>query len=605
VRHPDGGGLIAEKADGALVVGGVLGGERRNHPDNIVDRSNPSTTNVSNGEDTMTQAQENTMHPASDPATLTGPTAAPTDDWPSYNRTLDGNRFSPLSEITPANVAGLTQVCSYTLPAPVSLQTGMTVIDGTMYFSHETGSYAIDAATGQEKWKYERPLTGEPSGTGAQRGMAFYDGKLFRGTTDLHVFALDAGSGKLVWDVEIPEPAFSRITSARHDENAPRASQTGVSLPMAPIAWNGLVFIGTAGGDNCGVIGHVYAFDAQDGCLVWTFATVPAQGPARATWTNPRLPVSGGAYWTSFSLDESTGVLYVPAGNPAPDFDVEMRTGDNLYSNSVIALDARTGGMLAYNQLVKLDNHDWDVSSAPTLVTTRGGQKIIASANKDGLLSVLDGTRVPAQPTPTSALAPEIPLLWQQPTTTRANVEVPLNRKSKTRFSPGIIGGTEWNGAAYSPQTNLLYVGAVDWASHVQLKRKFEIPAQGQPWFGSENALDDMFDPVEQSRGWLTAFNAETGTVRWRFQTPRPILAGVTPTASGLVFTADVDGNIYALDADNGQVLWRTTTGIATGGGVITYRAGGQQLLAVAAGMAVPWWPGASEPSRIIIYGLT
>jgi alcohol dehydrogenase (cytochrome c) len=163
---------------------------------------------------------------------------------------------------------------------------------------------------------------------------------------------------------------------------------------MAPIAANGLVYVGNAGGDQANVSGHVYALDAKDGHVVWKFDVVPETGPARATWTNPKYPISGGAFWTSFTLDEPNGVLYVPAGNPAPDFDSERRTGDNLYTDSVIAIDATNGQMLGYNQLVKRDNHDWDVDSPPILATTRSGKRIVASANKDGLLSILDRSRV-------------------------------------------------------------------------------------------------------------------------------------------------------------------------------------------------------------------
>lgn len=176
--------------------------------------------------------------------------------------------------------------------------------------------------------------------------------------------------------------------------------------------------------------------------MVWRFDVVPGTGPARATWTNPKYPVSGGAFWTSFTLDEPKGVLYVPAGNPAPDFDSERRTGDNLYTDSVIAIDAATGRILGYNQLVKRDSHDWDVDSPPTLGTTRSGKRIVASANKDGLLSILDRSRVTRGATPPDLTA-VLPLLSQTLTTTRENVYVPLSRDHAVRFCLGIQGGVE------------------------------------------------------------------------------------------------------------------------------------------------------------------
>ena len=212
------------------------------------------------------------------------------------------------------------------LPEVVAMQAGPIVVDGTMYFTTERGSYSIDAATCAEKWRVERQSS-RPSPLGVQRGFAYLDGRLFRGTSDAHVLALDAADGHTLWDVTMDV-----------------AETPGLSMPMAPIAANGLVFIGNAGGDQTGVTGHVYALDARDGHVVWRFDVVPEDPAVRATWPNAdRYPITGGAFWTSFALDAERGVLYVPAGNPAPDFDVEARGGDNLYTNSLIALDAATG----------------------------------------------------------------------------------------------------------------------------------------------------------------------------------------------------------------------------------------------------------------------
>lgn len=514
-------------------------------------------------------------------------TARGSNDWASYNRTLAGDRFAPLTAINRANVAALRQICTYTLPEVTSLQTGPLVVNGTMYFTTDTISYAINAATCAEKWKQVRHSE-TPSFLAVNRGFAYLNGRLFRGTSDAHVIALDATDGRTLWDVEM-------------DAKGP-----GVSIPMAPIAAHGLVYIGNAGGDQVGVTGHVYALDAKDGHVVWKFDVVPDTGPARATWTNSRLPISGGGFWTSFTLDTTYAVLYVPAGNPAPDFDIDQRTGDNLYTNSLIALDAATGRMLGYNQLVKRDSHDWDVDSPAILVTTRSGRAIVASANKDGLLSILDRSRLMTRNATTAGdLAAALPLLSQTPTTTRENVDLSLSRDSVVRFCPGIQGGVEWNGAAYSPLSNTLFVGAVDWCARVQLKRDTtDVPAAGTSWLGAENGMETMFDAPDQAKGWLTAFDAENGLVRWKYRAPHPILGGVTPTAGGLVFAADLGGQLYAVDANNGRVLWQSNTGQSTGGGIVTYMAGGRQLLGVAAGMRSPVWPGGAERSRVLVYGL-
>lgn len=509
----------------------------------------------------------------------------PAADWPTYNRTLAGDRYSPLAEITTANVGQLRLRCVFTLPEVVAFQTGPLVVDGTMYFTTFEGSYAIDAASCKEKWSQHTKSAGPP-GLAVNRGFAYLDGRLYRGTADAHVVALDAADGHVLWDhpLEVQGP--------------------GISIPMAPIAANGRVYIGNAGGDTVGVTGHVFALDARDGHVIWRFDVVPKQGHARSTWTNPRLPVSGGAFWTSFSLDAARNVLYVPAGNPAPDFDTLDRTGTDLYADSVIALDAASGRMLGYNQLVKHDSHDWDVDSAPTLVTTRAGRTIIASANKDGLLSILDRSRIGRSAAASGDEAPVIPLLSQTATTTRENVDVPLSREHPVHFCPGMGGGVEWNGAAFSPRSDSLFVGAVDLCAHVQLVRELSVPATGEVWFGSSGSMAEMVDPSASARGWLTAFNAENGRVRWKFKAPHPVIAGVTPTGGDLVFTADLGGDVFALDQRSGLVLWQISTDQSIGGGLVVYRAGGHELLGVASGMKSFAWPGSADHSRILIYGL-
>jgi alcohol dehydrogenase (cytochrome c) len=513
------------------------------------------------------------------------PSAAPAADWPAYNRTLAGDRYSPLAQITAANVGRLTLQCTYTLPEVVAFQTGPLAIGGTLYFTSFEGSYAIDAATCREKWSRHDKSAGPP-GLAVNRGFAYLDGRLYRGTADAHVVALDAADGHVLWDRPL------------------EVGGAGISIPMAPIAANGRVYVGNAGGDTVGVTGHVYALDARDGHLIWRFDVVPEHGRARTTWTNSRLPVSGGAFWTSFSLDEGNGILYVPAGNPAPDFDTLDRTGENLYADSVIAIDASSGRMLGYHQLVKQDSHDWDVDSAPMLATTRAGRRIIASANKDGLLSILDRSKVARSSVASEHRVPIIPLLSQTPTTTRENADVPLSRDHQVHFCPGMGGGTEWNGAAFSPQTNSLFVVAVDLCAHVQLVRELAVPATGEVWFGSSGSMAEMIDPSSTARGWVTAFNAENGQVRWKFKAPHPILAGVTPTGGGLVFAADLSGELFAFDQKDGRVLWQASTGEPTGGGLVVFQAGAKELLGVASGMKSSAWPVAATASRVLVYGV-
>ena len=512
-------------------------------------------------------------------------TTSNSGNWTTYNRNYNSNRYSPLNQITKANVNKLHLLHTFDLGKDVSsLQTGPVVIDGVMYFSTDTVTYAISGVTGKLIWKKIRPVK-NPVGYGANRGVAYYGGKIFRGASDAHVFALNAKSGEIIWDVKL-------------DVAGP-----GVAIPMAPLAWNGLVFIGTAGGDNAGITGHMYALDANDGHVIWKFNTVPESGPARDTWpaASKGVPISGGAFWTSISLDIQNGILYVPAGNPAPDFDIEMRNnGEELYTNCIIALNAKNGEMLSYIQLVKNDNHDWDVSSAPALITTKNGKQIIASANKNGLLSVIDRSNVTTSSKNSST---DLRLLYEVPTTVRENTDAPLTRDNFTYFKPGILGGSEWNGAAYDPKLDVIYTITIDWGVSVKLlsiQSSQKTPDIGAVFMGGEV----KFDPASEAKGWVTAFNANDGSVRWKFQTPAPVLAGITPTAGGLVFTAVQNGDVYGFDANTGKVLWKTSTKLSNGGGVISYSVDGKQYIAIAAGMKSGLWPMPSNESKIMIYGL-
>ena len=493
------------------------------------------------------------------------------DDWRSYNRTPTGERFSPLDQITASNVSRLKQVCTFDTGELVSFQAGPIVVDGVMYVSTDTTTYAIDGATCAPKWKQAHPHG--PTGLQVNRGVAYDNGRLFRGAGPGHVIALDAATGSTIWDV-------------------PLTSQPGVTVPMSPLAWNGVVFVGNAGGDNFGVTGHVWALDEKDGHTLWRFDTVPESGPAHDSWRNaPGVPVTGGAFWTTFALDPQRGVLFAPAGNPAPDFMPEARPGDNLYTNSVIAIDAKTGRLVDYVQIVKHDTHDWDVAAGPAIVTSRGGRSIVASANKDGLLSVVDRL-------------PKMTLRYQTPVTTRENVEAPLSPDQPTRFCPGPQGGTEWNGPAYDRSTNLLLVNATDWCATVQQQRLATLAGRAGGAFSGATQGFGTMDPPEKSQGWLTAVDADSGKVAWKYRSSKPMLAGVTPTAGGIVFTGELTGDAIALDAKTGQVLWRHPTGNAIGGGVVTYRAAGRQLVAVAAGFRSRIWPAPGDANRVVVFGL-
>ncbi|MDB5723631.1 MAG: glucose dehydrogenase [Novosphingobium sp.] len=510
-------------------------------------------------------------------------------DWPSYNRTLTGDRHAPQTEVTPSNAHALRPVCSYGIGRQTSLQTGPIVVGGVIYFTTDFDTIALDASTCALKWRTTERYE-ESSGLKINRGAALIDGRLVRGTQDGRVLAYDARTGKRIWETRIGD------------------TRLGESVPAALIAWQGLVFAGNGGGDNKGVKGRMTAIDSATGRVVWEQFLVPRGAgdttygpPAPAAsmpvggWGNTaQVPISGGASWTSYSLDPATGTLYVPGGNPAPDFVAHLRAGLNPFAGTLVALDARTGGFKAAYPLVERDFHDWDVSAAPAVVTTRGGVELAAEAIKNGRMYGID-TSTGKQ-------------LWQVETTSVSNALVPLGSAS-TRFCPGAQGGTQWNGPSYSAATNLLYVGAVDWCTTVTVAPDADLHriAPGQPWGGGAPA-DQAFgtqDPVDDWAGWITAVDADTGRVAWKRKLPAPVLSGITSTAGGVVFGGDIAGHLYAFDATTGDTVWQRQAVGALGGGIVSYTtAEGRQRIAVAEGMSSPIWPTRKVEGRLVVYGL-
>lgn len=496
-------------------------------------------------------------------------------DWPSYNGSLEGTRFSDLAQITAANASRVERACTFDTGEQMSMQSGPVVVGGVLYLTTDTSTYAVDAATCRRIWHTAKSY--QPLGfLKNNHGVAYMGGRLFRVHGGVRAYALDAATGRVLWDVSFKQ-------------------RDGEGAPMAPIAWNGMVFIGNSGGDNMGVQGHVHALDAATGRELWQFDVVPDTGAPRATWPSGAnaAPPTGGGLWSSFTLDPNSGILYIPAGNPAPDFMPRLREGSNLYANSLIALDARTGRLRDYVQVLdgRLDWHDWDVSATPALIRTRGGRSILALAGKDGLLHGI--TMSPMR------------ITWSVPTTTRENIEAPFTHTRATRFCPGTQGGTEWNGPAYDPRLNLVFTGAVDWCARIRLVHPDSIPNPlPMDFTGNAGGGFGDFDPKEQWKGWITATDPDAGQMRWRYQARTPILAGVTATAGGIVMTGDMDGRLILLDAATGRVLHELQSGAPIGGGVITYEVAGRQYIAVAGGSISPIWPLDRATSRVTVFRL-
>jgi alcohol dehydrogenase (cytochrome c) len=481
-------------------------------------------------------------------------------DWPMYARDFTSTRYSPLTEITPKNVANLKQICSYELPEKSTFESGLVEIGGTLYFTSPASTYAIDATDCRLKWTEKHEMPGNP---GTVRGVAIEGKRVFRGFRDGTVIAYDLTNGEQLWSTKLTAPD-GRVAN----------------IALAPLAWNGVVFVASSGGENnCACF--VAALDSATGKVSWTFNTVPGPGTKGSETWPPGVTPGGGSMWTSLTLDGENGLLYVSTGNPGFDFADKYRPGANLYTNSVLAINAKTGALDKYYQLVPHDYHDWDLTSAPVVLTTKGGQRRVMVAGKDGYLVAIDPK---AQK-----------VTWKTPITTIENVEAPLTPEG-THFCPGTAGGSQWNGPAFSPATNLMYVNAVDRCSTVKDDPDYD---GKKNMLGSANAFGDK----DEGTGWVTAVDADSGAVKWKFKASTPMVAGIAVTAGGLMLTADMASDVLAFDAANGKLLHRMKIGQPTGGGVITYSAGGKQKIAVATGLEDRIMDTHGTPT-VVIFGL-
>jgi alcohol dehydrogenase (cytochrome c) len=518
---------------------------------------------------------------------LPGATAA---DWPSYNRTLASDRYSQLGEINTKNVGKLKVLCTYDIGEFAAFESGLIMVNDALIGTTEFDIFSLNPSTCAENWRTHESYP--PSLLSANRGAAYMDGMLFRGTQDGRVLAYDLKTGMRIWETTIAD------------------AKRGESVPSAPIAWEGLVLVGNAGGDYKGGKGRMYALDAKTGKIVWEFFLVPrAEGEATrgpqgtspldaSTWKNVAgIPIGGGGTWTSYTLDTKTGLLYVPGGNPAPDYAIGVREGDNLYSDSVVVLDAKSGDYKHHFKLVPRDWHDWDVSNPPILIQTTSGKQLLSVAPKDGHLYGFDRA--------------SNNLLYRVPVTRIENVEESFRHDEDVHFCPGAGGGAEWNSPAYDPRTNLILIGEVDWCSTVRVQdpEQLRSVSVGQPWFGEATFnpfnIGGRFSRADGYwAGWVYAVDADTGVWKWRLKSNYPILSGMTPTAGGVLFFGDMGGNFYALDSATGQQLWGRDLGGAIGGGVITYIANGVQKVAVAAGFTSPVWPVKVVRGKVVVLGL-
>src|SRR5215831_1803263 len=487
-----------------------------------------------------------------------------TDNWLMYNKGYRSERYSTLERINTTNAATLRPVCMFQLGELGTFSTGPVVYDGILYATTHLGTYAIDATTCKKLWSHQHIAQG-PEMNATNKGIAIAGGRVIRGTQDGFLYALDAKTGTPLW---VRQVADWRI---------------GEGIGAAPIVWNDIVYVGKAGGD-WGIRGRMMAFNVADGTLAWAFDLIPSGNETGAdTWQKPAsVEHGGGAAWVTYALDRETGTLFVPVGNPGPDYHNGMRPGANLFTISTVALDAKTGKLKWWYQLRPNDDHDWDATVVSLF--DAAGRKLVATSGKEGILHVVDRD--------------DGKLVFKLPMTTVLNHDLPITAEG-VRVCP--VAGVQWNGPAYSPLTGLLYVNAIDWCTVFRLGPDPKWVAT-VPYTGLANGWGTN-DPTSKWSGWVNAVDPKSGRMAWRVKRPTPMYASLTPTAGNVLFTGDLNGNFLALDARNGKTLYRFDTGGPIAGGIVTYERNGRQYIAVASGHS-----GGSIPltgsTTIVVFGL-
>lgn len=464
------------------------------------------------------------------------------DSWLMYNKGLSGQRYSGLDQINTRNAGRLKVSCAFQTGEVGSFEAAPVVYDHVIYIVTAWNTYAIDPGTCKLLWM--TPYSGSTTASmNVTRGVALYRGRLFRSTPNGHFISLDAKTGKILWDVWMSDP------------------DKGYWLSGAPIAFGGRVFMGEAGADF-GANGHIVAFDTETGRHLWTFDVIPTGSELGADTWKEGAEHGGGSFWSTFALTPTAdgGTLFVPIGNPAPDFNEALRPGDNLFTDSVVALSASTGKLLWYVQQVPHDTRDWDTAAAPVLYDEPDGRQFMAVVNKGGWLYIYDRK--------------SHRLIAKSEITTHLNETASIT-STPLRICPGNVGGAEWNGPAYSPRAQILVTVAIDWCGMERVTRTRYL--NNSAYFGGTFTFDDQ----STARGWLRGFDARTGRQIWSRQTAVPMVGGVTTTAGGLALTGTTEGEFWALDLKSGKILYEFTTGGSIAGAPSTYRLGQRQYIAV------------------------
>ena len=490
------------------------------------------------------------------------------ENWLMYSGTLDSQRYSLLDEINVDNIDQLEMKWAYQIPVIDRAETVPLVVDGIMFITEAPSNVvAVDAATGRPYWRYDHELPDDLRICCGRnnRGVAILGETLFMSTLDAHLVAIDARTGNLLWDVEVAEHS------------------SGYSKTAAPMIVKDKVVTGIAGGEF-GIRGFIDAYDAATGELAWRAYTIPGPGEfGNDTWSGDSWKTGGSATWITGAYDPDLNLVYWGTGNPGPDWNGDARLGDNLYSDSALALNGDTGEIEWYFQFTPHDVHDWDAIQVPILadIEFQGQErKVMMWANRNAFFYTIDratGEFLLGKPFATQTWAEGLD-------ENGAPIRVPglFPTYEGVMVSPPITGGTNWYSPGYSQQTGLFYVTSFD-GEQIFFKRDEEYE-EGERFTGGGGRYDQPMDAFHSS---IRAIDPATAEIQWEFPIMPRSSAGITTTAGGLVFTGSADGYFFALNAETGEELWNISLGRRVHSAPITFEAEGKQYVSIASGNVV------------------
>ncbi|MEP7353421.1 MAG: PQQ-dependent dehydrogenase, methanol/ethanol family [Acidobacteriota bacterium] len=490
--------------------------------------------------------------------------AAEPQNWLTFWGDYQGHHYSPLTSINASNVGQLQAKWSVQIPGNSILESTPIVVDGIMYTSGMPGEVrALDAKTGLGLWRYTRQqkVVNPAEANRFSRGVAVLGNRVFLGTLDAALIALDARTGQLLWEKQISD------------------TMQGYSLTSPPLAIDGMIITGMGGGEY-GIRGFIDAYDPKTGARLWRFYTVPGPGePGHQTWKSDSWEHGGAATWLTGSYDPESDTLYWATGNPGPDWDWKVREGDDLYSCSVLAMDPNTGKLKWHYQFTPGDSHDWDSTEDMVLVDRMWHgkpRKLLLHADRNGMFYVLD--RATGEFLQATNFVKQN---WNEGFDAKGRPKVLESSKASTEgaiVAPSVIGGTNFQAPSYSPITGYYYVQTLDFAQRYTLApEKFEA---GKQYKGGGSASFG-----EPQIGAIKAIDPETGKIVWEFPVSRTsFTAGVLSTAGNVVFAATAEGNLIALDARTGKSLWHYQTGASMSASPMSYSVDGKQFVSISAG---------------------